>query len=242
MLKGVSLKEMIRTIDLCKRYGDLVVLDEINLVIAPGESFALLGPNGAGKTTLVKVLSTLTRPDSGTARINGHDIIEEAEGVKRSLGVVSHNTFLYDELTARENLEFYGELYGIDSEGKVERLLKRVDLLERGDDAVGTFSSGMKRRLAVARSIVHDPEVLILDEPTAGLDIESKRSFYKLIKEFISSKKTILLTTHLLDEVELLCKSTAIIKNGRIIASGNLDKIKSGAKTMEDAYTRLIEG
>ncbi len=233
---------MIEILKLQRKFGDFVAIDGLNLSIGRGESLAILGPNGAGKTTLIKIISTLLRPTSGTVRINGHDIIEEAEKVKTQIGVVSHNSFLYGELTARENLEFYSRLYRISSNKKIDDLLDAVKLRFRADDLVGTFSRGMLQRLSIARSLLHDPEVLLLDEPTTGLDVKSKHTFFKMIKEQNKAGKTIVLTTHHLEEAEELCQNVAIMDRGRVIKSGTLEKIKGEVESLEEAFMRLTKG
>ena len=227
--------------DLSKKFGRHVALDGISLSVSPGESFAILGPNGAGKTTLVRVLSTLLKPTSGTVKIAGHDVAEEPEKIKRQIGVVSHNPFLYDDLTAFENLAFYADLYGVGQEN-IDALIKKVDLYERKDNLVGEFSRGMKQRLSIARSLLHEPQILILDEPGSGLDIQSKRMFYGTIKGLNEKGATVLLTTHYLDEVEELCQKAAILDRGTVRASGTLDEIKGEAKSLEDAYIELTGG
>ena len=227
--------------DLSKKFGRHVALDGISLSVSPGESFAILGPNGAGKTTLVRVLSTLLKPTSGTVKIAGYDVAEEPEKIKRQIGVVSHNPFLYDDLTAFENLAFYADLYGVGQEN-IDALIKKVDLYERKDNLVGEFSRGMKQRLSIARSLLHEPQILILDEPGSGLDIQSKRMFYGTIKGLNEKGATVLLTTHYLEEVEELCQKAAILDRGTVRASGTLDEIKGDAKSLEDAYIELTGG
>jgi heme ABC exporter ATP-binding subunit CcmA len=227
--------------DLSKKFGRHVALDGISLSVSPGESFAILGPNGAGKTTLVRVLSTLLKPTSGTVKIAGYDVAEEPEKIKRQIGVVSHNPFLYDDLTAFENLAFYADLYGVGQEN-IDALIKKVDLYERKDNLVEEFSRGMKQRLSIARALLHEPQILILDEPGSGLDIQSKRMFYGTIKGLNEKGATVLLTTHYLEEVEELCQKAAILDRGTVRASGTLDEIKGEAKSLEDAYIELTGG
>ncbi len=229
---------IIEVVGLQRKFGDLVAIEELNLTVEKGESLAILGPNGAGKTTLIKILSTLIRPTSGTVKINGFDIIEEAEKVKRQIGVVSHNSFLYEELTAKENLEFYSNVYGV-SDSKINSLLDTVGLQFRADDLVGTFSRGMLQRLSIARSVLHEPEVLLLDEPTTGLDVKSKHTFFEMIKEQNQGGKTIVLTTHHLEEAEELCQKVVIMDRGKVIKSGSIDEVKREVESLEDAFIRL---
>lgn len=233
---------MIEVLKLQRKFGDYVAIDDLNLSIDKGESFAILGPNGAGKTTLIKVLSTVLRPTSGTIKINGHDIIEDAEEVKRQIGVVSHNSFLYEELTARENLKFYSRLYRIFDNKKIDTLLDAIELNFRADDLVSTFSRGMLQRLSIARSLLHGPEVLLLDEPATGLDVKSKHTFFEMIKEQNKGGKTVVLTTHHLEEAEELCQKVAIMDRGRVIKSGAIDEIKSEIGSLEEAFVRLTKG
>jgi heme ABC exporter ATP-binding subunit CcmA len=215
---------MIHAENLTKRFNRLVALNEVSLSIEKGESFALLGPNGAGKTTLVRILSTLLRPTSGRVAIDGVDIMEEPEEAKKRIGVVSHNPFLYDELSARENLEFFASLY--DSQPDISALLQDVNLEKRDRDLVGTYSRGMKQRLSIARAILHDPQVLILDEPTSGLDVSSRNSFYGLIDSLKGKGKTILLTTHYLEEATQLCSRGVVLNKGSVVSELDLKRSK----------------
>lgn len=221
-----------------KRFDALEVLRGIDLSVAKGEAFALLGPNGAGKTTLIRIIATLLRQDSGEVRVAGYDVREDAREVKRRIGVVSHNPFLYDELTARENLEFYARAYGVEV-ARAEEMLERINLAEREDDLVATFSRGMKQRLSIARALLHSPEVLLLDEPTTGLDLRSRQNFYALLEELRSSGVTLLLTTHHLDEAERLCSRGAVLHYGKVVAEGALSELKRSMESLEEAYLRI---
>jgi heme ABC exporter ATP-binding subunit CcmA len=225
---------MIRVEDLTKRFNNLIALDRVTLHIKKGESFALLGPNGAGKTTLVRVISTLLKPTAGRVYLNSIDIAEEPEDAKRQIGVVSHNPFLYDELTAVENLEFFANLY--DTLIDPGALLEQVALAKRGRDQVGTFSRGMKQRLSIARAILHNPPILILDEPTSGLDLTSRKSFYSLVKTLKKDGKTILLTTHYLEEARELCSKGVVLDRGNIVTDVDL---KSPKEELEEIFSGL---
>ncbi len=227
---------MIRIEGLKKNFNHYAALDGVNLHIRAGESFALLGPNGAGKTTLVRILSTLLNPTSGNVKIDGVDVVEEPEEAKKRIGVVSHNPFLYDELSARENLQFFASLYGCEPD--INGLLAEVKLERRGNDLVGTFSRGMKQRLSIARAILHDPRVLILDEPTSGLDINSRQSFYKLLGELKNRGKTLFLTTHYLDEARLICNRGAVLNKGKVVSQIDL---KKPGKELEKIFSGLVE-
>ncbi len=199
---------------LVRRFAGTRALDGIDLRVEEGEAFALLGPNGAGKTTLVRVLATLLRPTSGKVRVCGLSLPEERDEVKRRIGLVSHNPFLYNELTAAENLAFYAELYGV--AGRVESLLECVGLSHRSEDLVGTFSQGMRQRLSIARALLHDPRLLILDEPTAGLDLQSRADFYAMVKGLHARGGTIVLATHNLEEASHLCTRAAVLNRGKV--------------------------
>lgn len=227
--------QLIEVRNLGKKFGNNVAVNNVSITIARGESFALLGPNGAGKTTLVRILSTLIKPSYGTVKINGYDVVEDAEKVKRCIGVVSHNLFLYDELTARENLEFYAALYEADAD--IDDLLEKLEIASICDEYVGNLSRGMKQRLSIARAIVHEPEILLLDEPSVGLDVKSRQAFYEMVKELHSGGTTILLTTHLLEEAAQLCRKGAVMHKGSIAAevdlregTGEIERIFAGLK------------
>lgn len=216
---------MIQVEELSKRFNNFTALDRVNLHIKKGESFALLGPNGAGKTTLVRILSTLLKPTEGRALLNGIDVTVEPEDAKRQIGVVSHNPFLYDELTASENLDFYAGLF--ETRPNISELLKLVKLDRRAYDPVGNFSRGMKQRLSIARAILHDPRILILDEPTSGLDLASRNNFYSLMDTLKSRGKTVLLTTHYPEEASRLCTRGVVLEKGRVAHEIDLTASKS---------------
>lgn len=206
------------------------VLD-LNLRICRGELFGLLGVNGAGKTTTIRMLATLLEPTSGTAVVNGFDVLKQPVDVRRSIGCLlpgerSH----YWKLTARENLRFFGTLYGIPPralENRIEQVLHIVGLSQRADERVENYSTGMRQRLALARAILHDPPVLILDEPTAGLDVHSARMLRRMVQELAATGKTVLLTTHNLQEAEEVCTRVAIIHGGRILAQDTPEALRA---------------
>jgi len=227
---------MIRIEELSRRFNHLIALERVSLHIKKGESFALLGPNGAGKTTLVRILSTLLKPTSGRAYLNGIDVLENPQEAKREIGVVSHNPYLYDELTAVENLEFFAGLY--DCQPDTNSLLRLVRLEKRGADLVGTYSRGMKQRLSIARAILHDPQILILDEPTSGLDLTSRKGFYDLIHSLKNQGKTFLLTTHYMEEAKELCSRGAVLNKGRVNIEVDL---KASKEDLEEIF-RGLEG
>jgi ABC-2 type transport system ATP-binding protein len=206
-----------------KRRGpEAVALDSVDLIITKGEVHGLLGPNGAGKSTLCKILATVLLPTSGSARVLGHDIVSDRKAVQRSLGLVlGGERGLYYRLTARQNLRFWGALYGLSGRNAAEcidTLLEKVGLRNRADDAVHTFSRGMKQRLHLARGLLPDPEILLLDEPTYGMDPVATRDFHALIEEF-REEHTILITTHDMDEAERLCDRVTLLNSGRVLAT-----------------------
>jgi ABC-2 type transport system ATP-binding protein len=208
----------------------IVALDGISLDITPGEIFCLLGPNGAGKSTTVGVLTTRVRPTSGQAFIGEHDVWQNQVAVKRLIGVVAQRPNLDFSLTAREILAFHGAYFGLSSHerGKrAEALLERFKLTDRADQMVRGFSGGMMQRLSIARAMMHDPQVLFLDEPSAGLDPQTRLLLWEIVREYNHSGKTILLTTHNMEEADALCQRLAIIDHGRVIALGTPRELKA---------------
>ncbi|KUK45070.1 MAG: ATP-binding cassette domain-containing protein [Methanothrix sp.] len=205
---------------LTKRFDGFTAVDGISFEVGEGELFGLLGPNGSGKTTTIRMLVGLSRPTAGRAKILGFDLSFGITEAKRGIGVVPDSSNLYDELSARENLLFMAKLYGVPKdvrEQKSEELLKLFGLYERRDDRFGTFSRGMKRALTIAAALVHDPKVLFLDEPTVGLDVVAARSLRELISDLHGKGLTIVLTTHYLEEADLLCDRIAILVKGNVV-------------------------
>jgi ABC-2 type transport system ATP-binding protein len=213
-----------------KKAFEIVALDGISLEIQPGEIFGLLGPNGAGKSTTIGILTTRVRPTGGEARIGEYDVWRQQVEAKRLIGVVQQRPNLDFALTAREILLFHGAYYGLPSGERARRatdLLARFQLEDRADDMVRGFSGGMMQRLSIARAMVHDPEVLFLDEPSTGLDPQTKLLLWEIIREYNRNGKTILLTTHNMDEADELCHRIAIVDHGRVIASGTPAGLKA---------------
>ncbi len=209
---------------------EIVALDGISLDILPGEIFCLLGPNGAGKSTTVGVLTTRVRPTGGQAFIGEYDVWQNQVAVKRLIGVVAQRPNLDFSLTAREILTFHGAYFGLSSQERAksaEALLERFKLTDRADQMVRGFSGGMMQRLSIARAMMHDPQVLFLDEPSAGLDPQTRLLLWEIVREYNQSGKTILLTTHNMEEADALCKRLAIIDHGRVIAHGTPQELKS---------------
>lgn len=212
---------MIQIEGLVKKYGERIAVNDLNLTIEKGETFGLLGPNGAGKTTTIRVLTMLTRPTAGVVTIHGYRLPQEELAIKAVIGVVPQHFNLDVDLTARENLNLHGRLHHMprrERELRVEELLDYVELKERGNDMVNTFSGGMKRRLMIARALLHRPKVLFLDEPTVGLDPQVRRRLWDLIRRLNADGLTVLLTTHYIEEAESLCRQVAIMEKGRLIA------------------------
>ena len=241
----------IQTFALTKRFDGLMAVYSINLEISRGELFSLLGPNGAGKTTTINMLCCLLKPTSGTASIMGYDIMKEPFRVKELIGVSPQETVLSEHLNSRENLSLIGRVHRIGSKElkqRSEELLETVGLTERAKDRVGKYSGGMKRRLNLIMALVHSPEILFLDEPTLGLDPQSRRAIWDYIAE-LKGKITILLTTHYLEEADVLSDRVGIIDEGKIVALGTPDELKnniSETNTMiisaENLSTEAIEG
>ncbi|MHB8174382.1 MAG: ATP-binding cassette domain-containing protein [Nitrospirota bacterium] len=222
----------VETFDIRKTFGELTAVKDISIQIDDGEFFGFLGPNGAGKSTLIRMLTTVLRPTSGTAKVGGHDITREPDEVRRSIGVVTQNMASDLDLTARENMDIFGKFYEVPKKARQERvaeLLERVGLTKKADELAATFSGGMRRRLDIARVLVHKPEILFLDEPTSGLDPQSRRVVWDMLQGFMKDyNMTIFLTTHYMEEAEALCTRVAIIDYGSIIAMGTPDELKAG--------------
>ncbi|MBX3259781.1 MAG: ATP-binding cassette domain-containing protein [Labilithrix sp.] len=213
-----------------KRYGDVHAVRGIDFEVRAGEVFGFLGPNGAGKSTTISILCTLTAPTAGSATVAGHDVVRERDAVRRNIGLVFQQTTLDDYLSARRNLLFHGELYGVPKDvlpARVEEVMTMVGLWDRRDSAVATFSGGMKRRLEIARGLVHAPNVLFLDEPTIGLDPQTRSSIWAHIRELQARHAiTVFLTTHYMDEAEH-CDRVAIMDAGTIVAEGAPEALKA---------------
>jgi len=228
----------VQVVDLVKRYGALEAVAGVSFEVGPGETFGFLGPNGAGKTTTISMLCTLVRPTSGKARVAGLDVVAEATGVRRRIGLVFQDTTLDEYLTAAENLRFHAELYGVprsEVEARMRTVLDLVGLWDRRKGLVRTFSGGMKRRLEIARGLLHSPRVLFLDEPTLGLDPQTRAHVWEYVEELRAREGiTLFLTTHYMDEAEY-CDRIAIIDEGRIVASGTPAELKAsvGADRLE---------
>jgi len=235
---------IIQVLDLTRRYGEILAVDHINFEVTKGEVYGFLGPNGAGKTTTIRMLAGLSIPTGGNASILGFDIRSEIINVKKRIGIVPEISNLYDELSGFDNLVFMAQLYGVprtQRRKRAEELLKTFRLYERKDSLFRTFSRGMKRALTIAAALIHNPEVLFLDEPTVGLDVVAARSLRNLISNLRQQGITIFLTTHYLEEADLLCDRVAILVKGRILAIDTPQalKAKTTKKSLEGAFMKI---
>ncbi|MEK7664674.1 MAG: ATP-binding cassette domain-containing protein [Patescibacteria group bacterium] len=236
---------MIEIKNVTKKFGDFTAVDNISLKVNKGEVFAFLGPNGAGKTTTIKMLTTLLNPTTGDIFLNGHNVIENPRETRKSFGIVFQDPSLDNELTAYENMQFHAILYKLPKniyEKRITSLLNLVELQDRKDSFVKNFSGGMKRRLEIARGLLHHPKVLFLDEPTIGLDPQTRNRIWTYINNLNKQEDvTIFFTTHHMEEVERIAKRVAIIDDGKIIMIGTIEEIiqKTKAKNLEDAFILL---
>jgi ABC-2 type transport system ATP-binding protein len=236
---------MIQVSKLTKKFSDIVAVNGVSFFVDKGEIFAFLGPNGAGKTTTIKMLTTLLKPTSGEILINGFDPLTEAEKVRQSFGIVFQDPSLDDELTAFENMEFHGVLYKVSKNlrrQRIEELLKFVGLWERRKDLVKHFSGGMKRRLEIARGLLHHPKIFFLDEPTLGLDPQTRYHIWSYLRNLNQNKGiTIFFTTHYIEEAEKMAQKVAIIDEGKIVAEGTPVQLRQRTKSpsLEEAFIAL---
>ena len=214
---------------LVKRFGNFTAVDDLSLRVEPGEIFGLLGPNGSGKTTTVNMVSGLSIPTSGQVRVMDYDLRTQTRQVRQVLGTVHQETALYEELSAWRNLDFHADLFGMTGplkKARIEKMLDLVQLSDRKDSRVSTFSGGMKRRLALARALLHEPQLIYLDEPTLGVDVQSRRALWDYILDLQKQGKTVFITTNYLEEAEALCSRIAIIDHGRLVSLGRLEELK----------------
>ncbi|MBD1939494.1 heme ABC exporter ATP-binding protein CcmA [Microcoleus sp. FACHB-68] len=212
-----------------KVYNNVPVVDELSFTLEAGEMFGLLGPNGAGKSTTIRMLTTLTRPTSGRIEVAGYDVTRQAAQVKQSIGVVLQQISVDNDLSVWENMEFHGRLHHIPNPSRqklINQWLEYVELADRRDDLVKTLSGGMKRRLQIARALLHEPKILFLDEPTVGLDPQTRRRLWEIIRDLNKQGMTMLLTTHYMDEVEYLCDRIGIMDAGKLIELGTLEQLR----------------
>ena len=239
------MEEIISVENITKKFKEIVAVDNISFSVKKGEIFAFLGPNGAGKTTMIKMLTTLLHPTSGKMKVNGFDPSVESNEVRKSFGIVFQDQSLDNELTAYENLDFHAVLYKVPTELKKERieyLMKFVGLWDRKDSFVKTFSGGMKRRLEIARGLIHHPKILFLDEPTLGLDPQTRNHLWEYVQKLNREEKmTVFLTTHYMEEADKIADTIAIIDRGKIISKGTSRELKKKTKTksLEEAFLKL---
>lgn len=239
------MQNIISVTGLTKKYGTLTAVNDISFDVKKGEIFAFLGPNGAGKSTTISILTTMLRPTSGKIILNGHDVTKDQAKARKSFGIVFQDPAIEEELTAYENMLLHAVLYGVPKERHktdIESLLKLVDLWERRNSLVRTFSGGMRRRLEIARGLMHHPKVLFLDEPTLGLDTQTRNLLWDYVRKLSKTEgMTIFFTTHYLDEAEEVAERIAIIDHGKIVATGTSKELarQTKTKTLEQAYLKL---
>jgi len=227
----------IEVIDVTKRYGNLQALAGVSLTVAPGEFFGLLGPNGAGKTTLISILAGLTRASGGSARVMGHDVAADYRGARRALGVVPQELVFDPFFTVRETLTIQSGYFGLrNNRAWIDEVIENLDLADKADVNMRALSGGMKRRVLVAQALVHKPPVIVLDEPTAGVDVELRQALWRFIRRLNRDGHTIVLTTHYLEEAEALCGRVAMLKQGRIVA---LDRTENLLRMHSGCYVEL---
>jgi ABC-2 type transport system ATP-binding protein len=238
---------VISTQALTKRYGGASAVEGLDLEVGRGQLFGFLGPNGAGKTTTIKMLVGLLRPSSGRALVAGHDVVAEPEAAKAAIGYVPDAPILYDKLTGREFLEFSGDLYHLDRatrDRRIAGLLAIFDLAGRADDLLSSWSRGMRQKVSLAAALLHDPEVLFLDEPTVGLDPRSARLMKDILLDFCGEGKTVFVSTHILEIAERMCSHIGIINRGHLVTAGPVREILSGrgGESLEEVFLELTGG
>ncbi len=237
---------MLHVRQLTKTYFDLMrgpitALSALTLDVVEGQIYGLLGPNGAGKTTALRILATVLQPTGGTASVNGFDVVTQPSLVRRQLGFVSTNTAVYDRMTAREMVEYFGRLHGLDGElleDRIDQIFQRLQMNEIRDTLGGKMSTGMKQKVSIARALIHDPPVLIFDEATVGLDVLVARSLLAIVSELRDQGKCIIYSTHIMSEVERLCDRIAIIHRGHVLSEGSLEELQE--RHQEDDFEELF--
>lgn len=232
---------------LSKSFGEVKAVDDVSIAIPRGGIFGFLGPNGAGKTTTIRMMTGMLIPDSGSVQVLGTDVQDDPFGAKLKMGVIPENGTVYSDLTAEQNILITAKFFGMartERERRAEEILGRLGLLDRRNDVVRTFSKGMRQRVSIACAIVHSPPVLILDEPTTGLDVFSRRLVIETIRHMNGEGSTVLLTTHNIEEANTLCSSISVINRGRIVASGSPEKLKKAfdtSRSVEIAFDRRVD-
>jgi len=239
---------LIQVQHLVKHFGDKVAVDDVSLTVNGGEIFGFLGPNGAGKTTTIKMIVGLLQPTSGTVLVDAHDIQTQPLPAKAASGYVPDEPNLYAKLTARELLRFVGDLYGVErqqTERRLTELLRLFDLTQAGDDPIDSYSHGMRQKTSMAAALVHDPRVLVLDEPTVGLDPKSARLVKDILRQMAERGRAVFLSTHILEIAERMCDRIGIINRGRLVATGTMAELRSlgkGESSLEDIFLGLTGG
>lgn len=242
--------DMIEAQELCKTFMDkkrgvVKAAENVSFTCQPGEIFGLLGPNGAGKTTTLRMLATILEPTSGTAKIAGYDIRTQAQQVRQNIGYLSGSTALYERLTAREMVAYFGALYGLSPSrvaARIDAIFTELDMHEFADGRCDKLSTGQKQRVSIARTIIHEPPVLFFDEPTTGLDIVTARTIMRFIRRCRNEGRTVVFSTHIMSEVEALCDRIAIVYKGQIVATGTLEELRArtGKQAFEHVFLSLI--
>lgn len=241
MIEAVNLRKTFQD----KKRGEVKAVDDVSFVCRPGEIYGLLGANGAGKTTTLRMLATILEPTDGTARLCGHDIVEHPERARQHCGFLSTATALYPRLTAYEMVEYFGQLNGLDSatlKKRIDEIFERLDMNGFRDRRCDKLSTGMKQKTSIARTLVHDPPVMIFDEPTLGLDIMTARTIIEFIRECRDRGKTVIFSTHVMTEVEKLCDIVGIIQNGKLLAEGTIEQLRQrhGLNSMEEIFVKIV--
>lgn len=231
--------------NLTKKFGEFTAVDAVSFEIGGGEIFGLLGPNGAGKTTIIRVIATVLAPTAGTAEVLGFDIVKNSEEVRKNIGVLTTDVGVYERFSGRENLQYFGELYGLSGDNlknRINELAKLLDMKDFLDRKSGKYSTGMKQKLAIARSVIHDPKVLIFDEPTSGLDVLASQTVRNFMIKSKEAGKCVIFSTHQMRDAEKLCDRVVIIHKGRVIANDKVEvlKTKNNAVDLEDVFLRLV--
>jgi len=234
--------------DLCKNYGSKIAVDQVSLNVSSGEIFGFLGPNGAGKTTTIKMIVGLLQPTSGMVKVGGYDVQKQPLQAKSSSGYVPDTPNLYSKLSARELLRFIGDLYGMapqQTDHRTDELLRLFSLVEAGDDLIDSYSHGMQQKTSLAAALMHDPRVLVLDEPTVGLDPKSARLIKDVLRQFADRGSAVFLSTHILEIAERMCDRIGIINKGKLIAVGTMEELRAmgrGETSLEDIFLSLTGG
>lgn len=239
---------MIEVQQVTKQFGAFTALEDVSFRVEAGEVYGLLGENGAGKTTMMRMMATILRPTSGNIEVAGFSVIKEPNEVRRRIGILfGGDVGLYSRLTARENIAYFGSMYGMDQtaiEQRIKRLSQMLEMDSFLDRRVGPFSRGMKQKVAIARTLVHDPQVILLDEPTTGLDVTAATMFRQMIGTLQEEGKTILFSSHNMGEIDKLCKRIALIHKGRLQYAGTLQKLREqyGMQDLDDLFMTVVEG